>query len=104
MDRLTNEVALLQEEVRIKDARIGKLDPRRRPYYPSAERMAILLLKAAREWSLAQAARAFLVEPETIAAWLKQIDEEGSSAPRCFPWVDLGDQSPKPPGVLRFGT
>ncbi len=32
--------------------------------------MAILELKAARGWSLAQAARAFLVEPETIAARL----------------------------------
>jgi len=42
--------------------------------------MAILELKAARTWSLAQAARAFLVEPDTIAAWLKRIDEDGSSA------------------------
>jgi hypothetical protein len=25
-------------------------------------------------------------------------------APRCFPWVDLGGQPPKPPGILRFGA
>jgi hypothetical protein len=30
--------------------------------------MAILELKATRAWSLAQTARAFLVEPETIAS------------------------------------
>ena len=42
--------------------------------------MAILELKAARGWSLAQAARVFLVEPDTIAMWLKRIDENDSSA------------------------
>jgi len=33
---------------------MAKVDPRRRPYYPPTERMAILELKAARGWSLAQ--------------------------------------------------
>jgi hypothetical protein len=42
--------------------------------------MAILQLKAARRGSLAQAARAFLVEPETIAAWMKRIDQDSPSA------------------------
>jgi len=79
-DRLIQEVDLLREELRIKDARLSKIDPRRRPYYPPAQRMAILELKAARGWSLAQTARAFLVEPDTIAAWLKRIDEAGPSA------------------------
>jgi putative transposase len=80
MDRLTNDVALLREELRIKDARIAKIDPRHRPHYAATERMAILELKAARGWSLAQAARVFLVEDETIAVWSKRIDEDGSSA------------------------
>jgi len=46
--RLTREIQLLREELRIKDARVAKIDPRRRPYYPPTERMAILELKAAR--------------------------------------------------------
>ena len=79
-DQFKQEIQLLREELRIKDARLAKIDPRHRPYYPPAERMAILELKAARGWSLTQAARAFLVEPDTIAAWLKRIDEAGSSA------------------------
>ena len=79
-DGLTNDVALLHEELRIKDTRIAKIDPRHRPFYPPTERMAILELKAARGWSLAQTARVFLVEPDTIAAWLKRIDEDGSPA------------------------
>jgi len=74
---LKQEVQLLCEELRTKDARIAKIDPRRRPHYPATERMAILELKAARGWSLAQTARAFLVEPETIAVWLKRADEDG---------------------------
>jgi len=42
--------------------------------------MAILELKAARAWSLAQTAKAFLVKPATIASWLKRIDEESDDA------------------------
>jgi len=67
-DQVKQEVQLLREELRIKDARLAKIDPRRRPYYPPTERMASLELKAARGWSLAQAARTFLVEPKAIAA------------------------------------
>jgi hypothetical protein len=33
-DRLQQETELLREEIRIKDARMAKLNPRRRPYYP----------------------------------------------------------------------
>ena len=79
-NRLNQDNQLLREEIRIKDARIAKLEPRRRPHYPATERMAILELKAARGWSLAQAAKAFLVEDDTIGTWLKRIDEDGSSA------------------------
>ena len=67
-DRLKQEFQPLREELRIKDARMAKIGPRRRPYYAPTERMAILELKAARAWSLAQTAKAFLVEPATIAS------------------------------------
>ncbi len=86
-DQPKQEVQLLREETRIKDARMAKIDPQRRPYYPPAERMAILELKAARAWSLAQTARAFLVEPETIASWL---DGSTKTAPR--PWCNSGSR------------
>jgi putative transposase len=79
-DQLKQEIQLLREELRLKDARVAKIDPRHRPYYPPTERLAILELKAVRGWSLAQAARTFLVEPDTIASWLKRVDETGSSA------------------------
>ncbi len=97
VDRLDAEIALLQEELRIKDVRLAKIDPRRRPYYPPTERMAILELKAARGWSLAQTARVFLVEPETIAAWLKRADEDGS-----FALVQLREPVSKFPDFVRY--
>ena len=67
-DRLNQEIQLLREELHIKDARMAKIDPHRRPYYPPTERMAILELKAARSWSLAQVAKAFLVEAGSLCA------------------------------------
>ena len=60
-DRLDSEVAMLREEIRIKDARMAAMAPHRRPHYPPTERMAILQLMATRDWSKAQAGRSFLV-------------------------------------------
>jgi hypothetical protein len=45
--RLRQEVALLEEEVRIKDSRMERLAAQRRPYSPPIERLAILELRAA---------------------------------------------------------
>jgi transposase InsO family protein len=79
-DRLQQENQLLREEVRIKDARMEQLEAHRRPHYPPTERLAILELRAARGWSLAQTARIFLVSPLTIASWMGRLDEEGPDA------------------------
>ena len=76
-ERLDSEVALLREELRIKDARLARIAPANRPHYPAIERLAILALKAARGWSNAQTGRAFLLTDVTIASWLKRIDESG---------------------------
>jgi len=79
-DRLRQEVGLLREEIRIKDARMGRIGPRTRPQYPPTQRMAILQLKAARHWSMECTARTFLVTAATVASWLKRIDESGPQA------------------------
>jgi len=76
-DRLDCEVAMLREEIRIKDARMAAMAPHRRPHYPPAERMAILQLMAARGWSKAQAGRSFLVTDDTVASWNGRIEEDG---------------------------
>lgn len=77
LEAATTEIARLREEVRIKDARWAALPPHRRPHYSPADRMAILVLRAARGWSAAQTGRAFLVEPETISAWMRRVEENG---------------------------
>ncbi len=79
-DRAVEELALLREEARIKDARMAMISPHRRPHYPPTERLAILELKAARGWSLEQTARVFHVTAPTIASWLGRLDEEGPDA------------------------
>ena len=70
----------LREELRIKDARMAHLPAHRRPHYPPMERMAILELRAARGWSLAQTAKAFLVTEATISSWLRRLDEQGPNS------------------------
>ena len=80
LDRANQEIALLREETRIKDARLARIDPHRRPHYPPTERMAILELRAARGWSLEQTARIFHLTAATGASWMKRLEEEGSHA------------------------
>ena len=72
VDGVQNENALLEEEIRIKDVRMAKLFPRKRPQYAPQERMTILELRATRAWNLAETARTFMVDPETIASWMKR--------------------------------
>ena len=79
-DPLREEVAQLREEGRIKDARMARIPAPRRPHYSPVERLEILQLRAARKWSLQQTADAFLVTPETIASWMKRLDEQGANA------------------------
>ncbi len=66
LDRANTESALLKEELDIKDGRWSRLPWRRRPFYTSVQRMRILQLKAARGWSCEQAARAFLINEQTL--------------------------------------
>jgi putative transposase len=80
LDRAHTEIALLKEELDIKDDRWSRLAPRRRPYYKAVQRMRILELKAARGWSYEQAARAFLINEQTLRSWTERLDEEGEHA------------------------
>jgi transposase InsO family protein len=80
LDRANTEIALLEEELSIKDVRWKRIAPRRRPYYRPVQRMRILKLKAARGWSASQTAGVFGVTQETITSWLMRVDEEGERA------------------------
>ncbi len=77
LDRATTEIALLREELDIKDDRWSRLPSRRRPYYTPVQRMRVLQLKAARGWSCEQAARAFLINEQTLCSWMRRVNEPG---------------------------
>lgn len=47
LDRADNEIAVLREELAIKDTRWGRLPSRKRPHFTPIQRMRILQLKAA---------------------------------------------------------
>jgi len=79
-DRLRTEIRLLEEELAVKDARWIRLPARRRPHYGPVQRMRVLKLRAARGWSVEQTARRFLVTEDTIASWIRRVDEEGEHA------------------------
>lgn len=78
LSQLRREIELLREQLRIKDARFARVAPHRRPHYTPVERLAILELKAAQGWSLAQTANIFLVAEPTVASWLARLDENRS--------------------------
>ncbi len=80
LDRIRAEIAQLTEELEIKDARWARVPARRRPYYGSVQRIRILQLRAARGWSAKQTADRFLVTEETIASWIRRLDEGGEHA------------------------
>ncbi len=80
IDRRDREIALLQEELRIKDARMERVPPHRRPHYVPLERMAILELRAARSWSARQAADRFHVSATSLGSWTARIDEHVPNA------------------------
>ncbi len=71
------EILQLQDELRLKDLRMERVSPRRRPHYRATERLEILELRAARGWSGAETARRFLLQPPTVSGWMKRIDESG---------------------------
>ncbi len=76
-DALQQQIGWLTEQLRIVNARMARVDPLKRPHYSPVERMAILELRAARGWSLKDAARAFLVTQATIRSWLARTEKEG---------------------------
>jgi predicted RNA polymerase sigma factor len=79
-NRLRQEISLSREEIRIKDARMHHFEAQSRPHCPPTDRLAILELRVARSWSLAQTARTFLVTPLTISSWMARLDEGGPDA------------------------
>jgi len=80
LDRANQDIALLREELRIKDARLARIDPHGRPHYPPTERMAILQIRVTRGWSLELTGRVFHLTAATVTSWMKRLEEDGAEA------------------------
>ncbi len=80
VERRDTEIGLLREELRIKDARMASIPPKRRPHYKATDRLAILELRAVRGWSLAETARKLLLDQETLSRWMRRLGESGEAA------------------------
>jgi len=65
LEQASSEMALLREELSIKDGRWERSHSRRRPHYTPTQRMRILQLRAARGWTLEKTARVFLMDLQT---------------------------------------
>jgi putative transposase len=96
LDKLQTELALAENQLRIMSLRFKRVPAKNRPYYLPTERMEILNHKAACGWNLKQTAEAFQISVETIASWLKRIDDD-SLVNIPVPWN-------KYPAYLRYVT
>ena len=80
LEQANTEIALLREELSIKDGRWHRSRSRRRPHYTAVQRMRLLQLRAARGWGLEKTARVFLVDLHTLQIWMRRLDEHGERA------------------------
>lgn len=60
-ERLRQQVALLKEEIILKDVRMMRIAAHKRPHYGPTGRRSILELRVARGWSTQRTANVFLV-------------------------------------------
>ncbi len=96
-ERLSEECALLREEMRIKDTRMAQSPPHKRPRYRPHERMEILELRAARGWSIKQTADIFLITQATVSSWMRRIGEKGPDS-----LLQLSEPVNKFPDFVRY--
>ncbi len=77
LEQAETEIALLREEISIKDGRWERSWSRRRPHYTPIQRMRLLQLRAARGWNLEKTAQIFLLDLQTLQSWMRRLDEHG---------------------------
>jgi len=94
-DRLRTENALLRRELAIKDARMNRIPPKRRPNYTSGERLEILMLKAALGLSNVKLADRFNITAATIQNWFRRM-RDGD------PFISMPEKVTKYPLYLRY--
>jgi transposase InsO family protein len=98
-DKHENKWALQNRQLNLIKSRFNRIPGKKRPYYLPAERMDILMIKAANNWNLKQTAEAFMIEEATISSWIKRLDEEGTNA-----LVKINEPVNKYPDFLQYAS
>jgi len=94
-DRLRTENLLLRREIAIKDARMNRILPKKRPNYTSGERLEILILKAALGLSNVKLADRFNITAATIQNWFRRM-RDGD------PFISMPEKVTRYPDYLRY--
>ncbi|MEQ8850448.1 MAG: DDE-type integrase/transposase/recombinase [Phycisphaerales bacterium] len=75
-DHAHGEAVLLERELEIFRSQRRRKPPKQRSHYSPKERAEILQLMRLRGWSVAEAAKHFIVHPNTIRNWQKAIKDK----------------------------
>ena len=79
-DALAWETALLERELAVFRQARGRIPPKQRPHYTPTHRLEILQIMRLRQWSVDDAAKRFVLHPNTIRGWREQLRTHGESS------------------------
>ena len=79
-DALAWDAALLERELAVFRQERERISPKQRPHYTPTHRLEILQIMRLRHWSATETARRFVLHPNTIRGWLKQLRTHGESS------------------------
>ena len=79
-DAIAWDAALLERERAVFRQERERIPAKQRPHYTPTHRLEILQIMRLRQWSADDAATRFVLHPNTIRCWLKQLQTHGESS------------------------
>jgi len=79
-DAIAWDAALLERELAVFRQERERIPAKQRPHYTPTHRLEILQIMRLRQWSAEDAARRFVLHPNAIRSWLKQLQTHGESS------------------------
>ncbi len=79
-DNAVWDARLLERELAVFRQERQRPRAKQRSHYTPAHRLEILQIMRLRDWSTAQTARRFVLHPNTVRGWVKQLQSDGESS------------------------
>ena len=79
-DAIAWDAALLERELTVFRQERERIPAKRRSHYTPTHRLEILQIMRVRRWSAEDAASRFVLHPNTVRSWLKQLQTHGESS------------------------